>query len=208
MTTMATIPFSSPFTYADLEAMFDGGEPDDGHRYEILDGVLIVSPAPSPIHQRAVLRLARILEDACPDDDLEVFVAPLDVLLADDTVLEPDVLVARRADLTARNLPAPPVLAVEVLSPSTRRFDYMLKRSRFEAAGMPAYWVVDPDGPSLTAWELRDGGYVEVAHVTGAEEFRAGLPYPVTIVPRRLVGERGDERTGEQGAGAGGIRPG
>jgi len=187
--------------------MFDGGEPADGHRYEILDGVLIVSPAPTPIHQRAVGRLFRLLGDACPDD-LEVFVAPLDVLLADDTVLEPDVLVARRKDLSPKNLPAPPVLAVEVLSPSTRRFDYMLKRSRYEAAGMPAYWVVDPDGPSLTAWELREGGYVEVATVAGDEEYRAGLPYPGTIVPHRLVAEHPDERPDERGVGAGDIRPG
>jgi Uma2 family endonuclease len=191
MTLMPTIPIpiSRPLTYRDLEAMFDGGEPDDGHRYELIDGVLIVSPAPTPIHQRAVFRLARLLEDACPDD-LEVFVAPLDVLLADDTVLEPDVLVARRKDLSERNLPAPPVLAVEVLSPSTRRFDYMLKRSRYEAAGMPAYWVVDPAAPSLTAWELRDGCYVEVASVTGEAEYRAVLPYPVTVVSQQLVAER------------------
>ena len=62
-------------------------------------------------------------------------IAPFDVALDDDTVLIPDVLVARREDLTHRNLPAAPVLAVEVLSPSTRRFDLQLKRDRYEEAG-------------------------------------------------------------------------
>lgn len=66
--------------------------------------------------------------------------APLDVVLAIDTVLEPDVVVAARADFTERNLPAPPLLAIEVLSPSSRQIDLMLKRSRLEAAGCPAYW--------------------------------------------------------------------
>ena len=188
MTTMATIPFSRPLTYADLEVMFDGGEPDDGHRYELIDGVLIVSPSPRTMHQRAVGRLFRLLADMCPDD-LEVFVAPFDLVLAEDTVLVPDLLVARRKDLTEKNLPAPPMLAVEVLSPSTRRFDYMLKRSRYEAAGTPAYWVIDADVPEVTAWELHDGAYVEIATVTGDREYRAELPYPVTVVPERLVSE-------------------
>jgi Uma2 family endonuclease len=178
-------------TYADLAAMFDGGEPDDGHRYELIDGVLIVSPAPRLVHQRVVGELLVLLWESCPDH-LEVFVAPVDVLLAEDTVLEPDLLVARRKDLTERNLPAPPVLAVEVLSPSTRRFDLILKRSRHESAATPAYWVVDPDPgqPSLTAWELRDGRYAEVAAVTGDQEFRAELPYPVTVAPAQLVREQ------------------
>jgi Uma2 family endonuclease len=192
MTAMPTIPipFSRSMTYADLGAMFDGGEPDDGHRYELIDGVLIVSPAPRLVHQHVVGELFVLLRESCPDD-LEVFVAPVDVLLAEDTVLEPDLLVARRKDLTERNLPAPPVLAVEVLSPSTRRFDLILKRSRYESAATPAYWVVDPDPgqPSLTAWELRDGRYAEVAAVTGDQEFRAELPYPMTVAPAQLVRE-------------------
>lgn len=69
--------------------------------------------------------MLRLLDDGCPLD-LEVFTGPPDVVLAPDTVLVPDVVVARRSDLTAQNLPAAPVLAVEVLSPSTRRFDLLL----------------------------------------------------------------------------------
>jgi Uma2 family endonuclease len=178
---VTTLPWSGPFSRSDLELM-----PDDGHRYELLDGVLLVTPAPGSPHQTAVLELAVLLRASCPPD-LKVYVAPFAVVLATDTELQPDVLVARRDDLTARDLRAAPVLATEVLSPSTRRFDLHTKRARYEAAGTPSYWVVDPDEPSLTAWNLVDGGYVEVAHVSGDEQYEARLPFPVRVTPSALV---------------------
>jgi Uma2 family endonuclease len=109
------------------------------------------------------------------------------VALSDDTVLQPDVLVARTADVTARDLPVPPLLAVEVLSPSTRRIDRWLKWNRYEAAGTPSYWIVDPDGPTVTAWELRGGAYAEIASASGAERFDVVLPFPVSLVPADLL---------------------
>jgi Uma2 family endonuclease len=175
------LPYGQPFTRADLDAM-----PDDGRRYEIVDGVLIVSPAPSPAHQRVLGNLYVVLRSVCPAE-LEVMFAPLDVAIADDTIMQPDLLVARRTDFTKRDLPKAPLLAVEILSPSTRRFDLMLKRSRFEAAGCESYWVVDLDEPSLIAWGLRDGAYVEVAKVVGEESFRATRPFEVSVVPADLI---------------------
>jgi len=186
MTAATGLPWGRPLVRDDLDRM-----PDDGHRYELLDGSLLVSPAPRMRHQRAVTRLWRLLDDACPAD-LEVFVAPFDVVLAADTVLLPDVLVARRPDLTERDLSGAPVLAVEVLSPSSRLIDLTVKRDRFRAAGTPSYWVVDPDEPSLTAWELAaDGAYAEVARVTGGETARLTRPYDVLVIPSALVGDRG-----------------
>ena len=184
MAVVTTLPHGRPLTRADLDAM-----PDDGHRYELIDGVLIVSPSPSWPHQRAVSRLLRLLEDSCPPG-LEVLTGPFDVALADDTVMIPDILVALMSDLTHRDLPVAPVLAVEVLSPSTRRFDLMTKRSRYESAGTGSYWVVDPIEPSLTAWDLRGDVFVEVAHVGADEVFSATLPFPVSVVPARLVADR------------------
>lgn len=181
MESVTTLPRGRPLTRVDLEAM-----PDDGHRYELIDGALIVTPAPSPLHQRAVLELAYRLRQLCPPD-LEVLISPLDVALAKDTVMQPDVLVARRRDLTERDLPTAPVLAVEILSPSTRRIDLTLKRSRLEAAGCAAYWVVDPQAPSLTAWQLVGDAYAEVAHVVAEETYLAELPYPVSLCPSDLV---------------------
>jgi Uma2 family endonuclease len=181
MVSVTTLPFSRPLTRADLEVM-----PDDGHRYELIDGALIVTPAPATRHQSVVLELAVLLREHCPGN-LKVLIAPFDLALADDTVLQPDVLVARRSDLTDRDLPAPPQLAVEVLSASTRRIDLLLKRSRLEAAGCRAYWIVDPDAPSLIAWELRDGAYAQVALVTGDETYWAQQPYRLEVSPARLV---------------------
>ncbi len=181
MEAVTTMPRGREFTRADLDAM-----PDDGHRYELIDGILVVTPAPSIRHQSTSAEIFALLRQACPSD-LQVLFAPLDVALTDDTVMQPDLLVARRCDFTERDLPAAPLLAVEVLSPSTRRVDLTLKRSRYEAAGCAAYWVVDPEGPSLVAWELVDGLYVEVADVTGDESFTASQPYDVVVVPARLL---------------------
>lgn len=182
MDAVTTLPRSRPLSREDLDAM-----PDDGHRYELIDGALVVTPAPSWQHQEVVGQLFMLLMHARPSADFRVLMAPFDVVLAPDTVLQPDLLVARRSELSQRGLNAPPLLAVEVLSPSTRRIDSTLKRARYEAAGCPSYWVVAPDGPSLTAWELREGGYAEVGHVGGDEAFHASRPYSVTVVPARLL---------------------
>jgi Uma2 family endonuclease len=183
MTIVTDLPLiRPPLTKADL-----ADRPDDGHRYELLDGVLIVTPAPSPRHQDAAGALFVLLRAACPRN-LKVLMAPLDVDLAEDTLLQPDLLVFRREQADSREVHGAPLLAVEVLSPSTRRFDLHLKRSRYEAAGTMSYWVVDTgEPPSVTAWELRRGAYVEVASVSGPEKFAAELPFPVTIVPDELV---------------------
>jgi Uma2 family endonuclease len=165
--------------------------PDDGRRYEIIDGTLLVSAAPGRLHQRAAFRLARLLDDACLPD-FEVLIAPFAVGLADDTEIQPDVLVGHRSDFTDKDLPAAPALAVEVLSPSSRLIDTHVKRERFERAGTPTYWVVDPVAnphqARLIAWELGgDGRYRQVADVIGEAEFETKLPYPVSVVPADLV---------------------
>ena len=181
MGTVTTLPRGRALARDDLESM-----PDDGHRYELIDGTLIVTPAPSLRHQRIVVNLVVALHRERPAD-LEVLVAPFDVALTEDTIMQPDLLVARRIDFTDRDLPVAPLLAVEVLSPSTRRVDLTLKRSRYEAAGCPSYWAIDPDEPSLTAWRLEDGEYVEDAHVDRNEEYAATRPYAVTITAARLL---------------------
>jgi Uma2 family endonuclease len=174
-----------PFTRADLEDM-----PDDGRRYEIIDGVLIVSAAPGRLHQRAVFAMARLLFEVCPPE-FEVLPAPFAVGLADDTELEPDVVVGRIADLTDKDLPAAPALAVEVLSHSTKLIDLNVKKERLRRAGTPAYWVVDPVArpaeARLIAWELVKGEYRQAADIAGDEAFEATVPFPVRVVPAELV---------------------
>lgn len=175
------LPRGRALTRDDLDAM-----PDDGHRYELIDGILIVSPAPRRIHQRASFRLSVLLDAALPAD-LELLPAPFDVALADDTVMQPDLVVPRIEDLTDRDLPAAPVLAVEVLSPSSRGIDLLLKKDRLERAGCAHYWVVDPLEPSITAWALTGGAYRQVARAVGAETFEVAEPFDVRVIPAELV---------------------
>jgi Uma2 family endonuclease len=178
------LPPGRPLTVDDLE-----GAPNDGHRYELLDGALIVSPAPGRWHQKVVVQLLILLDHAAPDDG-EVLGAPFAVHPDDQraTELQPDVLVAPAADFTDRDLPGPPLLAVEVLSPSTRLVDLALKKAAYERMGTASYWVLDPTVPDLRVWELDDaGGYQLVAHVRGEEEFEASRPFPVTVRPAALL---------------------
>ena len=172
----------APFTEDDLAAM-----PDDGHRYELVDGALLVTPAPDVRHQTSVVALTALLHAARERGRHRVLVAPTDVRLSPTTILQPDVLVARESDLTEARVDRAPLLAVEVLSPNTRLTDLGTKRLAYEAAGVPAYWLVDPDGPSLTVLHLEGGRYVEHAVVTGDEAYHATLPFPLTVVPARLL---------------------
>ncbi len=187
MEAVTTLPRGRALTVADLETM-----PDDGHRYELIDGTLIVTPAPTILHQTVSGELFFVLRSACPLG-LKVLAAPTDVVLGDDTGMQPDLLVAKVEDFTETELPAAPLLAVEILAPSTRLIDLNLKRAAYERVGVASYWVVDPFEPSLHAFELRRGEYVEVAHVAGAEQWASKAPYAVTIVPARLLGD-GDVR--------------
>ena len=161
--------------------------PDDGFRYELIDGALIVTPSPKPFHQLSHSNLWFTLRSACPAH-LRVLSAPSDVVLAADTVVQPDLLVLRRDQITREALEGTPLLFVEVLSPSTQVIDRNLKKQRFEVAKVPSYWLVDPEGPTLTAYELdADGHYQLVAEVTGDDEWTATAPFPVTIRPADLL---------------------
>lgn len=169
------------FTLADLDAM-----PDDGMRYELVDGTLLVTPSPLPIHQDAVLQLAARLLGVCPPG-LKVFVAPMDFQPDGHKSLQPDVLVCRREDVGQKAI-ARLLLAVEILSPATRSKDLVWKRLAYEQSGVGSYWMFDPVAEVLTVLELEDGRYVERAVAKAEEAFEAELPFPVRIVPAELVG--------------------
>jgi Uma2 family endonuclease len=133
-----------------------------------------------------VLGLYRALLAASPASH-KVLVAPVDVVLSDDTVIQPDVIVTPVAAFTEADLPVPPLLAVEVLSSSTRGVDLLLKRERLRIAGCAHYWVFDPDETSLIAWMLVGDDYVEVARARGHEPVRIELPFLVEIIPADLI---------------------
>lgn len=145
--------------------------PPDGKRYELLEGELYVTPAPSPLHQRVSKRLQRKLEAYFEARGLgEVFNAPIDVILTPHDVVQPDlVLVTDPAQVSRRGIEGPPALVVEVLSPATRDRDRTTKARRYAALGVRHYWMLDPDGPCLECYRLEGGGYVLAARAGGDE---------------------------------------
>ncbi|HVQ91635.1 MAG TPA: Uma2 family endonuclease [Mycobacteriales bacterium] len=154
---------------------------------EMFDGVVVLSPAPGFAHQDAVLSLAITMRAACPPG-LRVLVAPFGVRLGERAEVRPDVLVARYVDLTSDGLAVPPLLAVEVRSPGTALIDQSVKKALYAQHRVQSYWIVDPEAPSLTAYELAEpGGYLAAGHASGAETWQATRPFPVTVRPIDLV---------------------
>lgn len=180
MTSTRTAIPAGPWTVEDLDDFPEG----DTTRYELIDGALLVSAEPSLQHQRVSAVLFRLLQDAAPDD-AEVFL-PIDVRLSPQRQIAPDVTVVRRSDASGKRLAGTPLLVVEVLSPSTRAVDRTLKRQVLQEAGVPSYWLVDPDELVLTVLELVDGTYEQVGQVRGDAVFAAAQPFPVEVVPSRL----------------------
>ena len=130
--------------------------PGSTPRYELVDGDLLVTPAPSRLHQRVVFELATLLRAFVTAHGVgEVAISPSDVRLAPGLVVQPDLFVVPsdsgrrpRADVPTTRL----VLAVEVLSPGSARFDRVVKRHAYQAAGVPEYWIVDVDARTIERW--------------------------------------------------------
>jgi len=166
---------SGPFTPSDREAM-----PEDSRRVELIDGCLVVSPSAGRAHNDLVLHLFRQLDAACPAG-VTIYPLPFDYRLPDDSELVPDITVARREDIGEKRITVPPLLVVEVISPSSRWMDPTVKRAKYQAAGVPAYWVADPQAQRLTVLELEEGQLVERAVVESGESVTLSRPYDVTI---------------------------
>ncbi len=169
-----------PFTVAQLDRM-----PNDGHRYELLDGVLVVSPRPTTVHQFVAMRLAITLDTACPDG-LCVLAEPA-AQIDPVTELSPDLVVVHLDDVGDAKFTTPPLLVVEVRSPSTALIDLNRKKAAYQKFGVPSYWLVNPEPsrPELTVFELRDTGYVLEA--TSTQPLTVSHPFTVTITPANLT---------------------
>jgi Uma2 family endonuclease len=141
----------APLTYEDYLSI-----PNDGRRHEIVDGEHCVSPAPSPEHQRIVVNLSSNLHFwSRGTGSGRVFVAPVDVVLDELTVVQPDVLwvASQRSTIVEpSHLSGAPNLLVEVLSPSSRRYDEHVKRELYERKGVDEYWIVDTQERSVRIW--------------------------------------------------------
>ncbi|WP_238163287.1 Uma2 family endonuclease [Kribbella capetownensis] len=157
--------------------------PRDGRRYEIVAGRLLTTGAQPPAHHAAVTALMIHLKTSCPPD-LMVAVGSLAFRPTRDTTLRPDILVCPR-DYTGVD---PPLLAVEVVSPSTRTTDVVLKRALYETHRIPSYWLLDPTHQELTLLTLTPTGYTCQTVLQSEETFHTTHPFPLTLTPSQLLG--------------------
>jgi len=146
------------FTYSDYLRL-----PED-KRYEILDGELHVVPAPSSRHQRVAINLeVALFQYAKATNSGLVYHAPYDVVLSEDTVVQPDIIFIRHeraAIISEMNLQGQPDIAVEILSPTTRSKDLEVKRKIYAQFGILEYWIVDPDAGTVEVLIRPEAGYV------------------------------------------------
>ena len=171
-------PPQGRWTYADYAAL-----PDDGNRYEIIAGVLYMTPAPGTGHQSVSARLVTFLVTHVEFAGLgRVFAAPVDVELAPDTVVQPDIVVVLSANLdhiTPSRIIGAPDLVVEILSPGTAGYDRREKQDAYARAGVGEYWIVDPGAQTVELLTLDQGGY----RSHGVFRGQARLPSSAVTLP-------------------------
>ena len=167
-----------------LAEHYAAGE-DQGMRRELVDGTLIVSPFASWRHALAVQRLNQILVAACPPELLVL--GTINVDREPGTNLQPDLTVNWVADFDKSATENRPALAVEVLSPSTRRFDLTIKRQLYAEFRIPSYWIVDIEEPSVVILELRNDRYDEAQRLVGPKQGSVRRPFAVTFAATDLT---------------------
>ncbi|MBC7343657.1 MAG: Uma2 family endonuclease [Clostridia bacterium] len=153
--------------------------PDDNNRYEILEGVLYVTPSPTTRHQRVSRNLGFLLMQYVEENNLgEIFYAPYDVILSDISVTQPDLIFvsrARRHIITRDNVQGAPDLVVEILSPATRERDKLTKAQIYARYGVDYYWILDPSAKTLEEYRREGDAFHLVGRYQGAEMVRTTL---------------------------------
>ena len=171
-------PEQGKWTYADYAAI-----PADGRRYEIVEGVLYMSPSPSPKHQLVCGNIHADLRTFVRERKLgQVFIAPLDVELSPGTVVQPDVLVVlerRREIITPTRIIGAPDLVVEVASPGTQTHDRSRKLIAYAEGGVPECWLADPDAETVELLILA----AEQKEYRSQGVFRGGAVFPSVVIP-------------------------
>jgi Uma2 family endonuclease len=180
-------PGQGRWTYTDYAAL-----PDDGRRYEIIDGVLYMAPAPGEAHQTTVGRLFRHLAALVEDAGLgRVYVAPFDVELAPDVVLQPDVIVILREHserITPSRIVGAPDLVVEVVSPGSAGYDRREKQDAYARAGVPEYWIADPATRTVQLLVLETGKYDPLGVFEGQGMLPSRVVPPSSVPVERFFG--------------------
>jgi Uma2 family endonuclease len=176
-------------SYADLERW-----PEDGRRYELYNGEVFEIPAPILLHQFVLGRLYLALSSYVQAHGGAVFVAPVDIVLTDFDVVQPDVLLftpEREHLLHMRQVTRhAPDLAIEILSPATARNDRGRKLRLYEQHRVSEYWLVDPDGASVEIYRLADGRLIPAGIATGDQPIESALLPALALRPSDLVPTR------------------
>ena len=172
-------------TYRDYEAL-----PADGRRYEIHEGELSVTPAPSPRHQEISGNLNEVLRHHVKTRGLgKVFYAPIDCIPGETSIVQPDLVFLdtnRLSLISDRGIEGAPTLVVEILSPSTTLIDRSTKRQLYRRYGVPYYWIVDPEARTIEAYSLSEGEYQLVTRAFGSEPVSLP-PFPdLSLVPSSI----------------------
>ncbi|MEX2281555.1 MAG: Uma2 family endonuclease [Gemmatimonadota bacterium] len=134
--------------------------PDDGNRYEVIDGEVLVTPAPSPHHQRILFALGRRLQEYVERNDLGEILLDVDLLFVSGQFVRPDLLFVPKSAkeaVTDRGMERAPGLIVEIQSPTSSSIDRVRKPRRYGDFGVPEYWVVDPTEAALLVWRFAAG---------------------------------------------------
>jgi len=144
--------------------------PDDGKRHELIDGEHIMSPSPFTKHQRILVNLTRIISTFLWQHQIgQMFVAPMDVVLSDTDVVEPDLLFIaseHASIITEKHIMGVPDLVVEIISTGSRKTDEIIKRRLYEQFGVREYWIVDPELESVKVYRMQEAGFVRVAELS------------------------------------------
>jgi len=160
--------------------------PNDGKRYEIIEGELFVTPSPNFLHQNIVTNLIYFLSSFLKDHPLgRVIVSPFDVVFSQFDVVEPDILYvskARASVLTEKNAQGSPDLVVEVLSQSTAKIDRTTKLKLYARFGVEEYWIIDPEGPSAEIYR-RTKGSLDLAAQLAAKDSLSSPLFPELNLP-------------------------
>jgi Uma2 family endonuclease len=159
-------------SFADLERA-----PEDGRRYELYDGEVYVVPAPIPRHQVVQHLATELLRERCRQHGGFAVGSPIDIVLSDYDVVQPDIIFfgparAHLVDLD-RVIRHAPDLSIEILSPSTEATDRGRKLQMFARYGVPEYWIVDPVNEVIEVHRLEAGSYVLVQRAMGDDEVRS-----------------------------------
>ena len=167
-------PQQGQWTYKEYAAL-----PDDGNRYEVLQGVLYMAPSPDRGHQKASMAISHHLYVAVQLAGLgEVYAAPFDVILDEKNTVQPDVLVVLNKHLdrvTKEGVVGAPDLVVEIASPSTARIDLREKLDTYMSAGVPGYWVVNPNARTIEVLVLEHGVYNSLGIYYGSAVLPSGV---------------------------------